>query len=78
MKDLPREAEVVSSFFLEIEKVFVKAMVGSQAIVGVPILTTQTDPPQQSTRRGQEVRRHQEVDRRPHILGDQAGVVAVV
>ena len=78
MKDLPREVEVVSSFFLEIDKVFVKAAAGSQAIIGVPNLTTQTDPPQQSTRRGREARRHQEVDRHPHILGDQVGAVAVV
>ena len=78
MKDLPRKAEVVTSFFLEINKVFVKATADSRAIIGVPILTMWTDPPQQSTRRGWEVGPHQEVDRRLHILGDQAGAVAVV
>ena len=78
MKDLPTRAEVVNSFFLEIDKVFVKALAGSWAIIGVPILTTWTDPPQQGTRRGQKVRQHQEIDRRPHILGDQVGAVAVV
>ena len=77
-KDLPRRVEVVKSFFLEGSKVFKKPKAGSRAIIGILISGAWKDPPQQGTGRVQEVRRHKEVDRRPHITRDRTGAVAVV
>ena len=73
MKYQPRRAEVVSSFFLEISKVLVEVTAGSRAVVRVTIRTTQMDHPRQGPRRGWETGRHQEVDRRPCVRGNQAG-----
>ena len=78
-KDLPRRVEVVNLFFLGGGKVFEMPKAGSRVIIGNLVSITRTDPPQQGAGRvWEQVRRHKEVDRRPHVTRDQAGAVAVV